>query len=214
MGAPWYTYPRIDNFGTIDPAGDYWKPDSNIQLPGNYPITALMSGTVTAVQGTNVPWGSGVTIKLDSPLNSLATHTFYIHMSSVNVSVGQHVSAGQLIGYNNPAGAVPLGFGLYSGDVYGMGPAWQTLQSDLAPGGAGLLNPVALLNAAAAGNINQSTTTLGFNPADPVGSVWGSVAPTLKNWGEYVAIFLLAVVLIVIGFILIGGGPALKAVAP
>lgn len=149
---PWWTFPRIDNFGTIDPAGPYWKPDSNIQLPGFYPITALLSGTVTNVQQTN--WGQTVvTVALDQPLNSEATHTFYEHMSSSSVSVGQHVNAGDLIGYNNPAGQVPLGFGLYSGDVYGSGSAWTQLQSDLAPGGPGLLNPVNLLNAAKDNNL-------------------------------------------------------------
>ncbi len=152
--APWYTFPRIDNFGQIDPQGNYWKPDSNIQVPGNYPITALLPGTVTSVQTTSFGQ-TVVTIKLDSPLNSLATHTFYEHMSSATVRVGQHVTQGDLIGYNNPSGAVPLGFGLFSGDVYGSGSAWSVLQQDLKPGGAGLLNPVNMLNLAQAGHLNS-----------------------------------------------------------
>jgi len=147
---PWWTYNRIDNFGTIDPQGNYWKPDSNIQIPGSYPVTALLPGTVTGVQVTS--WGQTiVTLKLDTPLNNLATHSFYEHMGSATVAVGQHVNQGDLLGYNNPSGLAPLGFGLYPGDVYGSGPGWNQLQSDLQPGGAGLLNPTNLLDNAKAG---------------------------------------------------------------
>jgi murein DD-endopeptidase MepM/ murein hydrolase activator NlpD len=148
---PWYTFPRIDNFGQIDPEGDYYKPDSNIITPYGYSITALLSGVVTSVQRTS--WGQTVvTIKLDNPLNSLATHTVYQHMHDATVKQGDVVSAGQLIGHANYAGeGANLGFGLYSGDVYGSGPAWSQLQSDLAPGGAGYLNPTHILDEAKAG---------------------------------------------------------------
>lgn len=160
----WVNAPRIDNFGTLDPLCSktpnkcYWKPDTNIQIPGYTPIGAILPGTITSVQQT----GFGqtvVTVKLDNPLNSLATHTFYEHMSSAAVHVGEHVSQGQLIGYNNPPGQVPLGFGLYSGDVYGSGTAWATLQNDLKPGGAGLLNPVGLINDIKSGKTPAGTGT-------------------------------------------------------
>lgn len=156
MANEWWLYPRIDNFGTIDPQGNYWKPDSNIQLPGGYPITALLPGTITSMQATSFGQAT-MTIRLDTPLNSLATDTFYEHMEgfSTNASVGTHVNAGDLIGYNNPAGQTPLGFGLYPGDVYAEGPGWNMLQQDLAPGGQGLLNPTALLNAASQGQLDQ-----------------------------------------------------------
>src|ERR1700738_704718 len=147
---PWYTYNRIDNFGQIDPQGNYYKPDSNVITPYGAPITALLSGTVTSVQRTG--YGQTVvTVKLDKAINSLATHTFYEHMHSSTVTQGQRVNAGDLIGYANLQGeGANLGFGLYPGDVYAVGPGWAQLQSDLAPGGAGLLNPVKLLDAAKA----------------------------------------------------------------
>lgn len=143
---PWYTFPRIDNFGQIDPEGDYYKPDSNVITPPGYDITALLSGTITSVQQTS--WGQTViTEKLDDPLNSEATHMFFEHMHDAVVSVGQHINAGDLLGQANYTGeGANLGVGLYSGDVYGSGPAWAQLQSDLAPGGPGLLNPTNLLN--------------------------------------------------------------------
>lgn len=159
---PWWSKIFYDlyNLGTKDPEGNYWKPDVNVQLPGNYPIQALLPGTVTSLQNTG--YGQDMaTISLDQPLNPSATHTFYEHMSSFaqGLKVGQHVSSGQLIGYNNPQGQVPLGFGLYSGDVYGSNydasgrytGAWSQLQQDLAPGGAGMLNPQPLLNAVQSG---------------------------------------------------------------
>lgn len=152
QGQAWWYYPRIDNIGYYpDPQGPFRKPDTNIQIPGNYPVAAILSGVVTSEQ--NVSWGGQtvVTIKLDTPLNSLATHTAYQHMGSAIVSQGQHVNQGDIIGYNNPDGMVPLGFSLYSGDVYGSGPAWDILQQDIGPGGAHLLDPVPLITSIAAG---------------------------------------------------------------
>lgn len=166
---PWYTFSRIDNFGSIDPQGQYWKPDSNVLTPPGYPVTALLAGQVTSVQRTG--WGQTVvTIKLAQPLNRLATHCFYEHMHDSTVTKGQRVAAGTLIGHANYSGeGAALGFGLYSGDVYGSGPAWSVLQNDLRPGGAGLLNPVALLNAAAAGKLGTPLPTFGDGTPIPSG---------------------------------------------
>lgn len=176
-GAPWYTYPRIDNFGQIDPEGNYYKPDTNVITPPGYPITALLSGTVTDVEYTN--YGQTmVTIRLDNALNSLATHTFYEHMHNATVAVGQKVNAGDLIGYANYSGeGANLGFGLYPGDIYGSGPGWAQLQNDLAPGGQGLLNPVHILEEAKTGQpitAQGGYQTLAYgmgNPLDILGQL-------------------------------------------
>lgn len=197
MSAPWYTFPRIDNFGQVDPQGKFWKPDSNIQLPGYYPITALNSGVVTSVQNSSFGGQTVVTIKLDQPLNSLATHEFYEHMSSSTVSVGSVVNAGQVIGYNNPPGAVPLGFGLYPGDVYGQGPSWLQDQADLAPWGANLLNPVSLLNAAsssAGGQVSgQSVVLSGSTLAFP------SVPDAVGGFVQRAGVLVLGLVIVIGG---------------
>jgi murein DD-endopeptidase MepM/ murein hydrolase activator NlpD len=182
-GPAWYTYPRIDNFGQIDPEGNYYKPDSNVITPYGYPITALLSGVVTNVQYTS--WGQTVvTVKLDNPLNSLATHTVYQHMHDASVKAGDVVTAGQLLGHANYAGeGANLGFGLYSGDVYGSGPAWSQLQSDLAPGGAGLLNPVNILNEAKAGQpitAQGGYQTLAFGISNPLD--WFNQFTALAAW--------------------------------
>lgn len=214
----WTQFPRIDAFGTIDPqknadGSGYWKPDSNIQAPGKFPITNLLPGTVTSVQRTT--WGQTVvTVKLDTALNQLATHTFYEHLSSANVTPGQHVASGTLIGFNNPSGQVPVGFGLYSGDVYGSGSAWAVLQNDLKPGGAGLLNPTALLNNFRAGkgptgaNIDQNSKSQSLPQNAPGCAIWdiGCWMNNLVSFGEHIAIFLLALVFIIVGFMFLMGG--------
>jgi hypothetical protein len=156
--AAWYTFPRVDNMGSPDPYGGFPKPDSNIQIPAMYPVTALLSGTVTAIDTSNVSWGGAITIALDNPLNSLATHTAYIHLGAETVAVGQHVYAGQLIGYNGDSAAqgtqkVPLGFALYNGDHYGFGTAWQY---ETYANVTGLLSPVSLLNSAKNGTLSTS----------------------------------------------------------
>lgn len=198
---PWWDFSRIDDFGTIDPAGPYWKPDSNIQIPGNYPVVAALPGTITSVRQTS--WGeTAITVKLDSPINSLATHTFYEHLGSATVQPGQHVGQGDLIGYNNPPGQVPLGFGFYSGDVYGQGADWGILQQDLAPGGAGLLNPVAFLNAMKAGTATP-TVGMGGVPPQSDAATQAAVNTTLGSFAQRAGIFLLSLVLVGAGAFLL-----------
>lgn len=196
---PWWDFSRIDDFGTIDPQGNFWKPDSNIQIPGNYPIVAILPGTVTSVEQTAFGGQTAITIKLDSPINSLATHTFYEHMSGSAVSVGQHVNQGDLIGYNNPSGSVPLGFGFYSGDVYGHGSDWQILQNDLAPGGANLLNPVPFLNAMKAGSATPTVGMQGVNTSGSGGTQNQATGPNLQGFAVKAGLFGAALILIVFG---------------
>lgn len=166
---PWWDFPRIDNFGQIDPQGAYYKPDSNILTPSGYPIISPVSGVVTSVQRTD--YGQTVeTILLNTPINPLATHVFFEHMHDATVGVGSVVTPGTLLGHANYTGeGANLGFGFYSGDIYGSGLAWSQLQHDLAPGGAGLLNPVNYLNALKAND--PTMATIGMNGAvlDPFG---------------------------------------------
>jgi murein DD-endopeptidase MepM/ murein hydrolase activator NlpD len=173
MAAPWWDsqFSRVDNLGGNEPqsppagsSGFYVKPDTNIQLPPGYPVVAISPGTVTNVRQTS--WGQTViTVRLDSQVNDIATHQFYEHMSSANVQAGQHVNQGSLLGYNNE-GSPPLGFGFYSGDMYGSGSAWEVLQNDLtAHGNNGRLSPVAFLDSMAGipftGGGGDSTTSGG-----------------------------------------------------
>lgn len=159
----WWTFPRIDNLGQPDPFGGFPKPDSNIQLPDNYHIETILAGTVSSINGPGGkidPWGASVTILLDQPLNSLADHIAYIHLSTVTVRVGQHVNVGDRIGYNGgnfAAGSqkVPLGVALYHGSSYGHD-GWQYMTAANLTGN-GKLNIVPLLDAAASGSLASFT---------------------------------------------------------
>jgi hypothetical protein len=208
----WTRFPRIDNFGQIDPQGNYYKPDSNILTPPGFPVTNLYPGTVSSVQRTNFGQ-TVVTVRLDGPINNLATHTFYEHMHDASVRPGQHLISGDLLGHANYTGeGAALGVGLYSGDVYGSGSGWQVLQNDLKPGGAGKLNPTPILDQFKNKNYDSITNSPGaaINMIQQSQSA-GTCAPwdipcllkNLQGVGESIAIFILALVLIIVGFFLI-----------
>lgn len=127
----WWEQPFANDFGGQEPYGNFPKPDLNIQVPYGMPIANVTPGTVTNVDSSD-PWGYTVTIKLDQPVNSLATHAAYLHMAVVNVSVGQHVGLYDQLGYAGPPSPLgnfqnaPLGFAFYPGDWYGKGAEWNT----------------------------------------------------------------------------------------
>lgn len=162
----WWLFPRIDNLGQPDSFGGFPKPDSNIQLPDNFPIVNLLPGTVSGTNLGSDAWGASVTIRLDSPINSLADHFAFLHLADVTVKVGDHVNTGDLIGHNggnHAAGSqkVPLGVALYHGENYGHD-GWQyETQANLT--GNGKLNIVPLLDAAKTGKL-----TLSVGPASPL----------------------------------------------
>lgn len=143
----WTQYAWDNPQGESEPFGGGSKPDSNFQgIPANTPITALGAGVVSGTDSQSA-WGCSVTVRLDQPFNSLATHHAYLHLSSINVNVGQRVNSGDVIGYagnNETCGSqkVPLGFALYNGDNYGFGSAWQYMQPVL----NSLLNPTPFLS--------------------------------------------------------------------
>ena len=181
-GQPWYAYNRIDNYGAYpDPMGPYPKPDSNICAPAGTPITALAPGVVTGA--TTPSWSSGqpsVTVKLDTPLNSLATHMAYSFLDTMTVQAGQRVNTGDILGYARGSG-VCTAFALTADDVYGT----QTFsQYDGNP----LLNPVPFLNSLLSGKPitpNPGTGTSNSNPANSTTSFFGNFFSgfgTLFGW--------------------------------
>lgn len=148
MSIAWYNYPDINNYGAPDPYGGFPKPDINFAVPSGVPITTIASGTVSGIDapdGTVPAWGHVVTIKLDLPYNSVATHIAYLHLSSVTVTIGQHVNVGDIIGYSggtNPGNGLQQAYpalALYNGDYYGYGASWSQYL------GSQLLNPTQLV---------------------------------------------------------------------
>lgn len=173
----WYDFPIVSHFDEIDREGNYLQPDANLAVPFEYPVVSIVSGVVTWKEYTS--WGQWVlTIKLDKPINRLATHMFFEHMSSIYVSIGERVSQGTTLGLTGTAAVnILLGVGLYSGDVYGSGEAWTILQNDLKPGGAHLLDPTSLIESARNGNFN-------FQGKD---STSGVSSDLLNQTGTYLA---------------------------
>lgn len=142
----WYEYPRVDNYGVFpDPFGNYPKPDSNIECPAGTMITALAPGTVSGVETPS--WAGGlysVTVRLDTPVNQLATHMAYNFLQDNSVSVGEHIAAGQQIGTASSKYGFGMAFALTNDDVYGTDTFMQYA-------GNQLLNPVSVLDAAKGG---------------------------------------------------------------
>lgn len=209
-GIPWYTFPRVDNIGSPDPFGGFPKPDSNIQVPPNYPITALLSGTVSGINspsGVTPPFGAVITIKLDHALNSLATHTAYLHLASIapGLKVGSHVNVNDLIGYSggvNAAGSqkAPVGFALYGGDYYGYGSAWgqETTANLLGP-----LNPVPLLDQVAQNGVNSIQSTIGNLVSNLISSLGASDAASVQEAMLRGGFIMGGAILVIIGLVVL-----------
>jgi hypothetical protein len=202
---PWYQYPITGGaYGTPDPYGGFPKPDVNIAVPAGMPITSLFSGTVTGINSPTgiVPaYGNAVTIKLDNPVNPIATHAAYIHMASVapGLQVGQKVAAGTVIGYsggNNPGAGLqqaPIGFALYNGDVYGYGPSWSQYL------GSSALDPTNLITALASGSpLNTLDNFFSSNSGSQMVSQPGT--PFFETLLQKAGLFLLALTLMLAGF--------------
>lgn len=144
----WYTYNRIDAYGSPDDAGsgqgNFSKPDSNILAPSGTAITALASGKVTDIS-RNVLWGDSVTIKLDYPYNDLATHVAYNYINVCSdLNVGDSVGANQLVGVAGQKSAAPA-FAFWPGDIYGQGSWWNQYYANNA-GGTPKLDPTGFLD--------------------------------------------------------------------
>ena len=173
---PWYKYPYTNDYAVApDPYGSYPKPDINIQCPDGTPITNLLAGTVSGLNSADgsVPaWGACVTLRLDTPVNDVATHIAYLHLEPLPgfLSIGLHVPAGEVIGYSGGGSAqglekVPVGVALYNGDIYGYGPTWNLYV------GSAWLNPVPVLTQA--DNSGGGATSV----ADTITSIASSITP-------------------------------------
>lgn len=153
----WWNASNINNWGQYpDPQGNYPKPDINFILPANTPLPAILPGTVSGINSPSgeVPaYGAVVTVKLDTPINDIATHYAYLHLKRVQdgLRIGQHVNIGDILGYaggNITQGSAPaaMGFALYPGDYYGYGSYWNQYIHTKNHVADQRLNPTALIN--------------------------------------------------------------------
>ena len=96
---PWFMYPIVVPFG--DPNFDSalgGAHDLDIGAPANYPVTALLPGTISDV--SSPAWGRQVGVHLDGPFNNVP-YMGYLHLSAVapHIVPGYHVSVGEVLGW-------------------------------------------------------------------------------------------------------------------
>lgn len=166
---PWYSYPIGVPFGNpnydVNVGGSH---DMTLLCPPNYPVTSIVSGSVSDISAPT--WGKQVGVKLDVPYNGIEWF-HYLHLSATNpaLKVGSRINRGDLIGWvggansqaqyagtSNPTGQnflntpemssqVQVGIALMRGPAYG-GTGWQTF-----PPIDKTLDPTPILNAAKGG---------------------------------------------------------------
>ena len=74
-------------------------------------------------------------------------------------------------------------------------------------------NPQSLGKASTNGNTSQGTQQdCGFDVGCWLNQAWQSLVPSLVSWGEHIAIFILAILLIIVGLVLIGSNPVASTV--
>ncbi len=222
MANPWYDYPYVADIGTPDPYGGFPKPDINFQVPNNTPITALYGGVIsgidTAGSGAIPAYGHVVTVKLHQPLNGLATHTAYLHLTSIapGLTVGSQVRTGDVLGYGGsgsgtPPGTQPAPVGFYSCDYYGQGSAWS---NETSANLAGALNPVPIIDAAR-GNLAGLLGGVGGGVGGGIGSLFPGPTQSITDYLNQnvpllairTGLFLAALLLIIFGFWILTRNP-------
>lgn len=166
MSQPWFMYPNRFQWGdTSFDVGLGGPHDIDILAPANYPVTSIVSGTISDISAPS--WGKQVGVALDVPVNGIGWF-HYLHLSATNpaLSVGQRVNIGDLIGWvggatspsqydgtSNPTGSnflnspdqsdsIQVGVALMNGPAYG-GPGWQVF-----PPINPALNPQPIIDAA------------------------------------------------------------------
>lgn len=191
MATPWYQNLTFGNYGLFpDPQGPYPKPDFNFCNPGGTPITALLPGTVTSVSpqhfGGEIGTQYSVTVRNDSPPNSMAQYSAYNYVVSPSVSVGQHLNFGDTLASSLGSG-VCSAFALTDRSPYGTG----TFTGDPK------LDPTSLVKSIQGGSVPTSGAGSG-GVTDP--SFWLGLT-------EHVFIFIVALVAIVVGFLVMNRKP-------
>lgn len=162
MAKAWYKYPFDSGFGTYPdplPGANYPKPDANFSgIPNGTPITALASGTVTGARAQ--PWGPeaySITVKLDKPLNSVATHMAYNYVGKPQVSVGQRVGVGTTLAPSGNPYGIGTAFALIDTDVYGTGSKNEPFSGTYVNPA---LSPVSFLKSIQGGNVSGDIITV------------------------------------------------------
>jgi hypothetical protein len=156
---PWWQFTPDNPSGSygkiIDPGPGnptYLKPDVNIAVPPGTPITSAGSGIVTDVTDHGrFAGGLSVVVKLDTPLNKLATHVAYNFLGSATAHKGQRVSSGQQVGVAGSPYGILFALALTSDDTWGNGTFYLNAR------GEPLLDPHILLSLLNTGKLPAGT---------------------------------------------------------
>jgi len=200
-------------YGSTEPLcpGCYKKPDTNIGVPSGTPITALASGIVSdSSDKGRTSGGLSVTVKLDQAINSNATHMSYNYLGRSIVSPGQRVNAGQIIGYAGSPYGILTAFGLTSDSSWGCCAGFQlNARGDPSVDPRPVLAAIRAGKPLPSGNPNPSpscscgVTDIGCCIAGALNL--DAIKASIVNFTEEVAVFLIALLLIVIGVMLLAG---------
>ena len=178
--------------------------------------------------GCSDPGYGVVTIRMDTPYGPQDVYYQHINIDpSIKLCTGsncpgQRVIKGQVIGTggvgNPPQNVLEMGVNVPWGGIWGSnhpGP-WvdpETIIRSLMMNYGSNTTSFTATSTGTSTNTGASAGGCGIDPLCYLTSWWtATAAPTLKVWGEYIAIFLIAVTLIVVGFVLLNEKAATSAV--
>lgn len=180
MSQQWYNDPIGHGYITSyqGPGTDSPHFADDVETPFHTPITALESGTVKQADyavWSGQPGGGEVFIKPDDG----STEYYYYHLDELDVSNGQHVAAGQVVGLSggqNAGGAHPVSPMWSSGPHTHVGYFQKYVQT---PAGGRPYGPdiTPLLQHATPGNPLDSVQSLGSTSGSSSGSCSGISMP-------------------------------------
>lgn len=213
----WLDNPNVSMYGRWNQPSSAMEGGVDLTSPGGTPIYALADGVVVGAgnfwhsaslytPGSGNPGYGVVTTRINVP--GYGQQDWYVQHIDIAPSIqacqgsacsGQIVHKGDILGYTRSnVGEVETGFNADWGGVWGTNhPApWATDPRPLLASLMGAGTPSSL-GGSPSGN---------FNLTDP-----STYLPTIKVWGEYAAVFLLALVIIIIGFVLLSGDVTTQA---
>lgn len=180
----------------------------DVGTPNGTPVYAIADGIIIG-SGYWKDSGHGVvTTRVEVPGVGLED-LYYQHIQiAPGIQAGQEVHRGQLIGTIGPYNEIEMGFNALWGYPWQSGPHPGPWIADPRPWLWAILN----------GNPTIPTTSSSGTSSSGTGNpIFDAILPNFTQWAEYTAIFLIALVLIILGFVLLGGNDTLavakKAVA-
>ena len=185
----------------LHPDGSVTPGEGGVDIPiaNGTPVYAIADGLVVG-SGYWKDNGHGVvTTRVVVPGQGLQD-LYYQHIQiAPGVKEGQQVTRGQLLGTIGPFNEIEMGFNAKWGQPWGLNHPGPWI-ADPRP----WLNAI-LQNASAPPPGASSSSAGGGNPLD-LGAFWSNtLGPTLLQWAEHIAVFIISIILIIIGFVLLGG---------